>query len=157
LVLSTLHTNTAVGAISRLSDMGVEPFLLASSLSAVIAQRLVRKLCPHCKEAYEPDEAGKEHVRHLVDVADVVESGEIQFYKAVGCDQCNYQGYKGRTGIYEYIEVDEQIRRCIHDGSSEQAIIEHAREKYPSIRDDGFHRVLRGETTFEEVLRVTTV
>lgn len=149
LVLSTLHTNTAVGAISRLQDMGVEPFLLSSSLSAVIAQRLVRKLCDHCKESYEPDDSQQHLVAHL-------NPEKKQFFKAKGCEKCNYQGYRGRMGIYEYIELDDQIRKHIHDGSSEQAMVEHVRNTYPSIQDDGLLRVLEGVTTFEEVLRVTT-
>ena len=151
LVLSTLHTNTAVGAITRLNDMGVEPFLLASSLGAIIAQRLVRTLCPHCKKAYEPDAKGKELVEHLHEE----HNGDVKFYKSIGCDKCNYQGFKGRSGIYEYIEVDDQIRSFIHEKATEQEIVSYVRITYPSIRDDGFMQALRGETTIEEVLRVT--
>lgn len=147
LVLSTLHTNTAIGAISRLHDMGVEPFLLASSLASILAQRLVRKLCPHCKEAYQPDAASKALVEHL--------EPNPTFYKAVGCDKCNQQGYRGRTGIYEMIEIDDQVRQFIHNGAPEQDINRYVREHSLSIRDDGFLRVLRGVTTLEEVLRVT--
>ena len=114
----------------------------------MIAQRLVRKLCPHCKEPHVADEAEAKLFSHLVE-------GEVTLHKAVGCDKCNYQGYKGRAGIYEYIQVDETIRKLIHDGANEQDIEEYARTSYPSIRDDGFSRVLAGETTLEEVLRVT--
>ncbi|OZB43647.1 MAG: type II secretion system protein GspE [Alishewanella sp. 34-51-39] len=148
LVLSTLHTNTAAGAITRLEDMGVEAFLLSSSLLGVLAQRLVRTLCPHCKAAHEPD---KEE-RHLLGITKK-EAGLI--YRAVGCEQCNYTGYRGRTGIHELIVVDEQMREMIHNGKGEQAIEKYARAQCPSIRADGFSKVLAGFTTLEEVLRVT--
>ena len=151
LVLSTLHTNTAIGAITRLNDMGIEPFLLASSLSAVIAQRLVRKLCPHCSESYQADEKQAAIFSHLLP-----EGETVTLSKAVGCKECNYQGYRGRSGIYEFIEVDEQVRKLIHNGASEQEVESHVREQYPSIRDDGLLRVLAGQTTLEEVLRVTS-
>ena len=151
LVLSTLHTNTAVGAITRLSDMGIEPFLLASSLSAVIAQRLVRKLCPHCRESYVANEKEKSIFSHLVS-----DDNPVTLHKAVGCKECNYQGYRGRSGIYEYIEVNDSVRKFIHDGASEQIIESYIRENHPSIRDDGLLKVLAGQTTIEEVLRVTS-
>lgn len=150
LVLSTLHTNTAVGAITRLHDMGIEPFLISSSLIAVMAQRLVRVLCPHCKEAYQPSDREKELLH--------IPTGEaVTYYRAVGCNECNRQGYRGRTGIYEFIEIDENIRRLVHDQASEQELIDYARQSWPSIRDDGRRKVLAGQTTLEEVLRVTTV
>lgn len=149
LVLSTLHTNTAIGAITRLHDMGIEPFLISSSLIAVMAQRLVRVLCPHCKEAYEPTASEKE-------LLGISATDAVKFFHAKGCSQCNMHGYKGRTGIYEYIEVDETIRRLIHERVSEQELTEYARRSYPSIRDDGKRKVLAGLTTLEEVLRVTT-
>jgi general secretion pathway protein E len=151
LVLSTLHTNTAIGAITRLNDMGIEPFLLASSLSAVIAQRLVRKLCPHCSESYEADEALHNMFQHLT-----TNDEPVMLKKAVGCKQCNYQGYRGRAGIYEYIEVDDSVRKLIHDGVNEQEVEAYVREHFPSIRDDGLLKVLAGQTTIEEVLRVTS-
>ena len=151
LVLSTLHTNTAVGAITRLNDMGIEPFLLASSLSAVIAQRLVRKLCIHCSEEYEADATIGKMFSHLRQ-----DSSPVILRKAVGCDKCNYQGYRGRSGIYEFIEVDDKVRRLIHSGVNEQDIELHVRAKHPSIRDDGLMKVLSGLTSIEEVLRVTS-
>ncbi len=149
LVLSTLHTNTAIGAVTRLSDMGIEPFLISSSLIAVMAQRLVRVLCDECKEAYQATETEKTLLGVSVD-------DELTLYKAKGCSSCNSYGYKGRMGIYEYIEIDENIRRLIHDRASEQEMLEYAREKYPSIRDSGCSKVLEGATTVEEVVRVTT-
>lgn len=148
LVLSTLHTNTAVGAITRLQDMGIEPFLLASSLVGVLAQRLVRRLCDECKEPYRPDEA--ECLRlHLNPDA------PPEIYHAKGCPSCNQQGYRGRMGIYEIIPIDNEMRRLIHNNAGEQEIIEYIRIGRPSIRADGRRKVLAGQTTLEEVLRVT--
>lgn len=151
LVLSTLHTNTAIGAITRLQDMGIEPFLLSSSLNAVMAQRLVRLLCSACKEAFVPNAAEQA----LLGSAAGTEAVEI--YRGVGCEQCNYTGYKGRSGIYELIEVDETLRLMIHEGASEQDMTLQARKFYPAISEDGRRRILAGETSVEEVLRVTVL
>ena len=148
LVFSTLHTNTAVGAITRLRDMGVEPFLLSSTLNGVLAQRLVRTLCPTCRRAH-PASASECRLMGV----DAAEAPTI--YSPVGCDECNNHGYKGRTGIYELIEVDDTLRGLIHDGASEQAMVRHARLAQTGIRQDGIRRVLAGQTTLEEVLRVT--
>ncbi|GHG75408.1 type II secretion system protein GspE [Alishewanella longhuensis] len=148
LVLSTLHTNTAAGAVTRLEDMGIEAFLLSSSLLGVLAQRLVRTLCPHCKEAHQPD---KEE-RNLLDLT---KKDEVVIYRATGCEHCNFSGYKGRTGIHELIMVDDAMREMIHNGKGEQSIEKYARQFTPSIRADGFAKVLAGITTLEEVLRVT--
>ena len=148
LVLSTLHTNTAAGAITRMEDMGVEPFLLSSSLLGVLAQRLVRTLCPHCREAHLPDE---EECKLLG-----LEIGsQTEIYRATGCGECNFKGYKGRTGIHELLFVDDKVRELIHNGKGEQAIEKYIRKHTPSIRRDGFDKVLAGITTLEEVLRVT--
>jgi len=146
LVLSTLHTNTAVGAMTRLRDMGVEPFLLSSSLVGVLAQRLVRVLNPENKQAY----AAGDYERRLLNVAPG--SPPPRLYRA-GTD--GGQGFKGRTGIYELVVVDDAMRTMIHDGASEQELERHARTLTPSIRDDGRQKILAGETTPEEVLRVT--
>lgn len=148
LVLSTLHTNTAVGAVTRLRDMGVEPFLLSSSLIGVLAQRLVRVLCPDCKKASAANEAECKQLS-----VDIINPPTI--YSPVGCKQCNHLGYRGRTGIYELIDIDEQMRNMIHDGESEYRMEAYAREKSPGIRQDGMRRILLGETSLEEVLRVT--
>lgn len=148
LVLSTLHTNTAVGAVTRLRDMGVEPFLLSSSLLGMLAQRLVRLLCPDCKEPYT---AGERECMAL----DLPKDKPPTLYRAVGCEQCNRTGYRGRTGVYEMVMVDDKMRSMVHDGSGEQALEHYARTKTPSIRQDGRRRVLAGETSVEEVLRVT--
>lgn len=150
LVLSTLHTNTAVGAITRLQDMGVEPFLLSSSIIAVLAQRLVRVLCPHCKEQH-PASATELALLGMEEST----TEEVLIYRAKGCDNCNQMGYKGRTGIYELIEISDVLRLMIHEGASEQDMVTEARKHSGGILDDGRRRVLAGETTVEEVLRVT--
>jgi len=149
LVLSTLHTNTAVGAVTRLQDMGVERFLLSSSLIAVIAQRLVRLLCTDCREAVSPTESELALLGLELD-------GEHTIYRAVGCKNCNYIGYRGRSGIYELITVDDEMRRMIHGGAGEQELLQQARRHDPGILEDGRRRVLAGDTSMEEVLRVTT-
>ena len=147
LVLSTLHTNTAAGAVTRLRDMGIEPFLLSSSLIGVVAQRLVRVLNPENKQAFT---AG-EYERRLLNLKPDDPSPVL--YRPGAREGSG--GYRGRTGIYELIVVDDQMRTMIHDGSSEQELERHARLVTPSIRDDGRLKVMRGETTIEEVLRVT--
>ncbi len=148
LVLSTLHTNTAVGAVTRLRDMGVEPFLLASSLVGLVAQRLVRVLCPGCKRPHTPNEP---ELRTLNVSAAEAQSVHVPH----GCDRCNHTGYMGRQGIYEVVQVDETLRTMIHDGESEQDIERYARTQSPGINDDGARLVLAGITSLEEVMRVT--
>ncbi len=147
LVLSTLHTNTAIGAVLRLKDMGVEPFLLASSLEVVMAQRLVRLLCNHCKEQYMPSESERDMLKLPVNTP---------IYRPVGCKHCNSQGYRGRKGIYELIEINERLRHLIHEQAGEQELLAEARKNSLSISDDGRQCVLDGITSIEEVLRVTT-
>lgn len=148
LVLSTLHTNTAAGAITRLEDMGIEPFLLSSSLLAVLSQRLVRTLCPDCKETYTPTEQECQLLGISPEAKQVI-------YHPKGCAACNYTGYRGRTGIHELLIVDEMTRELIHNGQGEQAIEKYIRTTTPGIREDGCRKVLQGMTTLEEVLRVT--
>lgn len=146
LVLSTLHTNTALSAITRLGDMGVESFLLSSSLQGLIAQRLVRRLCMTCREPYQTDE--KEQALLNTDQP-------IEIYRAKGCEDCNQLGYVGRMGIYEVIIIDEAIRTDIHNQIPEPELEKSVRLKSPSITSDGFCRVKEGLTTIEEVLRVS--
>ena len=146
LVLSTLHTNTAIGAVTRLHDMGIEPFLLSSSLEALMAQRLVRKLCEHCKTPAPA--TASESVRLQIPEGATV-------YHAVGCEHCNNLGYRGRTGIYELVPIDDQLRLLIHENAGEQALLRQARQFSHSIDQDGRDKVLAGITTVEEVLRVT--
>lgn len=147
LVLSTLHTNTAIGAVTRLLDMGVEAFLLSSSLDLIMAQRLVRRLCD-CKKPHKPTPAECEQLGFAPE-------GDI--YSANGCEQCGHTGYRGRLGIYEHIVIDEQMRQLIHEGAGEQTMLAYARRFSPSILDAGKERILAGETSVEEVLRVTTL
>jgi general secretion pathway protein E len=148
LVLSTLHTNSAVGAVTRLMDMGVEPFLISSSLIGVIAQRLVRVLCVHCREAYVPD-------AQVCEFLAVSSENPPTIYHAVGCRHCNQTGYRGRLGIYEVVEVDEALRYLVHKQAGELELEAQARKQAPSIHDDGVQKVLLGKTTIEEVVRVT--
>ncbi len=147
LLLSTLHTNTAIGAVQRLGDLGIEPFLLSSSLEALIAQRLVRVLCKDCKEAHEASESECQRIK--------IPKGSV-IYRAVGCEKCNFGGYRGRTGIYELIPVDDGLRQLIHEGVGEHVMLAHARKYCEPIEADGRAKVLAGITTVEELLRVTT-
>ncbi len=147
LVLSTLHTNTAVGAVTRLRDMGVESFLLASSVVGVLAQRLVRSLCPHCKEPHIASEA---ECRQL----GVSPEHRPTIHRPKGCKQCNQQGYIGRRGLYELVVFDERMRSLIHENANEQELEAHARTRSRSLRQEGMQAVLDGHTSLEEVLRV---
>jgi general secretion pathway protein E len=147
LVLATLHTNDAPGAVTRLADMGIEPYLLASTLSGVLAQRLVRKLCPACKTPHEPDAAERS-----------LFSGKApeRLYRAVGCAACNFTGYKGRTGIYELLTVDDDLRSAIHDTTAERDLRQKAMARgMKRLREDGLRWVADGTTSADEVLRVT--
>lgn len=152
-VFSTLHTNTAVGAMTRLRDMGVEPFLLSSSILGVLAQRLVRVLCKDCRQAHPADPLELEQLNLSKDAAAQAEPPTI--YSAVGCKLCTQTGYTGRTGIYELVELDDNLRSMVHDVGSEQELERYARQCGPSIRQDGIRLVLDGVTTIEEVVRVT--
>ncbi|MDO5768290.1 MAG: type II secretion system ATPase GspE [Psychrobacter sp.] len=151
LVLSTLHTNTAIGAVTRLQDMGVEPFLLSSSLIGVVAQRLVRTLCSHCQSWQVAD---AEQAKLFMEIG-TDQMTPINLPKPVGCDKCNQSGFKGRTAIYEVVPVDDTLRQMIHSNAAEFELEAYARQKTPSIRADGLRKVLAGKTTLEEVLRVT--
>jgi general secretion pathway protein E len=147
LVLATLHTNDAPGAVTRLIDMGIEPYLLASTLNGVLAQRLVRKLCPACRAPYEPDAAERSVFGA---------SAPDRLYKAVGCGACNFSGYKGRTGIYELLVADDELRHLVHDTAEESSLRAHAvAGGMLRLRDDGLRWVREGVTSLDEVLRVT--
>ncbi|MFA5530253.1 MAG: ATPase, T2SS/T4P/T4SS family, partial [Thiohalomonadaceae bacterium] len=148
LVLSTLHTNTAIGAVTRLRDMGVEPFLLSSSLLGVLAQRLVRILCDHCKRPYTAS-------ANDCELLGVPAASAPTLYAPVGCPHCKGLGYRGRTGIYELFPLDDTLRDMIHDGASEAELEAQVRPIAPGIRSDGMRRVLAGHTALAEVLRVT--
>jgi type IV pilus assembly protein PilB len=150
LVLSTLHTNSAPGAITRLIDLGVAPYLVGASLVGVIAQRLVRKICSNCKEEYEPSSAIKKMAEKSIDVP-------IKFYRGVGCKKCRNTGYLGRIAIHELFVPDGSIQELIADNTSLKKIRDIAlKNGMTSLHIDGLHKVKAGITTIDEVLRVAT-
>jgi len=151
LVFSTLHTNDAASAVTRLIDMGIEPFLVTSSIIAIIAQRLVRMLCPHCKEVYVPDE---EPLANLGLDRSVLQNNT--FYRKKGCNLCMQTGFRGRTAIFEIMIVDDEIKRLVLKTSDANQINELAlKQGMITLQKDGIDKVLKGITTTEEVLRVT--
>ncbi|HEX4139739.1 MAG TPA: ATPase, T2SS/T4P/T4SS family [Candidatus Methylacidiphilales bacterium] len=151
LVFTTLHTNDAPGAVARLIDMGVEPFLISSSLEAVLGQRLVRKICTSCRQPYEPSEAILRQIG--LTIHDI---GDKNFYYGAGCSECNNTGYKGRKGIYELLDITEPIRELITQRAPSQVIRQKAIEQGMStLRADGLRSIFEGETTIEEVLKYT--
>jgi len=147
LMLSTLHTNTAVGSVTRLIDMGVERYLLAPMLSGLIAQRLVRRLCPHCKAPAEATRSDSEVTGGLVPVG-------ARIFRPVGCSECRGEGYRGRLGVYEVIEIDQAMQQAIHDGAAEADLIRLARQRGPGLLEDGAAKAMAGETSIQEVARV---
>lgn len=149
LVFSTLHTNDAPGAVTRLIDMGVEPFLLASSLEAVMAQRLLRKICPHCKEPYQPDE----HLLKNLNGSATIKKGAI-FYHGKGCNECNQTGMSGRTGMFEMLRITSKLRELIAAKPTTEQILKAAPSDHISMIHDGIAKILAGLTTPEEVFRV---
>ena len=151
LVFSTIHTNDAPTAFTRLIDMGIEPFLVASSLVAILGQRLVRRVCPECKVPHEPTE---QELREVGLTAQDIVGATI--FKAVGCPECNMKGYAGRTGIYELLVVSDELRAVVTGGADAGIIKRHAVEEgMRTLRMDGLKKALEGLTTFDEVMRVT--
>jgi type IV pilus assembly protein PilB len=151
LVLSTLHTNDAPGAVTRLVDMGVEPFLISASLEGVLGQRLIRKICPNCKVEYEPNEV----VLNQLGLSPH-EIGDKRFYYGKGCDVCNNTGYKGRKGIYELLDVTDPIREMINQRAPGVVLKQKAIELgMTTLRDDGLRTIYDGESSIEEVLKYT--
>ncbi len=149
LVLSTVHTNDAAGAITRLQDMGIESFLISSALLGILAQRLVRVICPHCKT--QQDISGET----LAELG-IKSSGDIHAYHGTGCKECNGTGYRGRMGIYEILVIEDPIRNLILSKAGAQEIRETARENgMVMLREDGMDKVIKGQTTIEEIIRVT--
>ena len=148
LVLSTVHTNSAVAAIPRLRDMGVESYLLASTLSAIVAQRLVRRLCPHCREAYTPD-AGE------LELLGMTGRSDVTLHRPAGCSHCKQTGYEGRTGLYEIVVIDDTLRKQIHDDARESEMAAHAFARRKTLFQNGVDLVLAGTTSLSEVLRVS--
>ncbi len=174
LVLSTLHTNSAAAAISRMVDMDAEAFLIASTVNTIVAQRLVRKICPECREAYkleekEIEELGKKIDFELIlgaleknkkdlpeDIKNVKSIKDLKFYKGLGCKACNSEGYKGRLGIYEVLEVSDAIQKMISKNTIATEIENKAIEEgMNTMIVDGFIKAIKGETSLEEILRVT--
>ena len=148
-VFSTLHTNDAVGSITRLIDMGIEPYLVASSLLGALAQRLVRKLCPECRVARAPDASEQR-------LLGIPEPEDVSLYHPGGCAACLYTGYQGRTGIYELLVVDGALQGMIHDNQGEHALRVTARQNgMRMLREDGSAKVLAGKTSLEEMVRVS--
>ncbi len=151
LVFSTLHTNDSAGAVTRLVDMGIEPFLVASSIEAIVAQRLVRRLCPACRRPRAPDERMLDRIGFPK-----ARIEERTIYEAAGCEACRGTGYRGRTGVYEILTVNETVRSLIVQRVSSNAIKSDAiRRGMRTLRQDGWNKVLEGVTTIEEVLRVS--
>jgi type IV pilus assembly protein PilB len=150
-VFSTLHTNDAPSAITRLIDIGVEPFMIPATLEAVIAQRLVRRVCVSCKQAFQPDE---ETLRELGPGGQALRG--ITFYYGRGCEECHHTGYRGRTGIFEVMHLDEELRRVVLSGGSTADLRrEAAAAGMQSLRESGLRAITEGRTTVEEVLRET--
>ncbi len=150
LVFSTLHTNDAAGAVTRLIDMGVEPFLLASSLEGVLAQRLVRQICPSCREEYHPDERLLATLNNSITIKPT-----DTLYHGRGCEECNHTGMRSRIGIFELLKISEPMRKLIAQRPTTNQIQENAPSDHVSMRHDGIEKILAGLTTPEEVLRVT--
>jgi general secretion pathway protein E len=146
-VLSTLHTNSAVGSVTRLIDMGVERYLLAPMLVGLVAQRLVRRLCPACRVEDRASDADQALLGGAIEVGQPI-------YRAEGCSKCHNEGYRGRVGLYEIVAVDERMQKLIHDGASEAELVEAARKASPSLWDDGVAKAVAGLTSVEEIARV---
>jgi len=149
LVLSTLHTNNAAGAISRLINLGIPPFLVASSLLGTVAQRLIRKICPECQETYIPTNNEMEKFLNTYN------QNEIQLYKGNGCNSCYESGYYGRKAFFEILSISDEIRNMIKNGSSDDEITNQAvKEGMKTLRKSGIEEVLEGKTTLEELHRL---
>ena len=170
LVLSTIHTNDSAGAITRLVDLGVQPFLVVSSLMAALAQRLVRRVCPHCRELYRPTDdeltsigldpatfhAGKARVAKFAGDDGAPPVGMVYRAKEGGCEICGGAGYKGRTALYELLNIDDKIRQMAMKNADAGQVKQHAMERgMRTLRDDGAQKVLAGLTTIPEVLMIT--
>jgi type II secretory ATPase GspE/PulE/Tfp pilus assembly ATPase PilB-like protein len=174
LVLSTLHTNSAAAAIPRMIDMDAEPFLVASTVNNIAAQRLVRKICPDCKKKYKLSEKQVKELEKRIDFEKVLKIiknskdsslkefskkkkiSDFSFYKGEGCKNCGGDGYKGRAGVYESLEASDDIKKIISENATAAEIEKKAVEEgMHTMMADGFIKAIKGETTIEEVLRVT--
>ena len=151
MVFSTLHTNDAPSAVSRLVDIGLKPYLVSASLRGALAQRLVRKICDNCKEAYVPEQRDLNLLGILRDQAT-----ESIFMKGRGCQKCRGTGFKGRMGIFEIFRIEEEIEQMIYENRNLVELREKARDLgMRTLRQDGIRKVLAGQTTIEEVLKAT--
>jgi general secretion pathway protein E len=151
LVFSTLHTNDAASAVTRLMDMGIEDYLLSSTLIGILAQRLVRVICPSCQESYRPEESLAKQVGISSE-----EVSQLSLVKPRGCAECGFTGYRGRTGIFEYLRVTDEVRSLILQKKDSSVINERARKRgMRTLREDGWLRVKEGKTTVQELLKVT--
>jgi type II secretory ATPase GspE/PulE/Tfp pilus assembly ATPase PilB-like protein len=149
LVLATLHTNDAPGAVARLVDMGMETYLLSAAINGVVAQRLARTICPSCETKYHPSP-------HVLEDAGLTGQVGRVFRKGAGCQQCHDSGFQGRIGVYELMEVTPQIRRMIHNGAPTHEIRDRLRQNGGlTLREEGVLLALAGKTSLEEILRVT--
>ena len=147
LVLSTLHTNDAVSAVDRLADIGVEPYLISSALRGVISQRLVRKICPHCKKAYRPE------AQELA-LLGLPEDADVQFYRGEGCQECYHTGYHGRRGVFEILMMSGRLRRLVTDRAPYDDLFAAAKEAgFVTLRENCRELVLRGEISAAEAAR----
>lgn len=161
IVLSSLHTNNAVGGIPRLIDMGIKPFLIPSTLSVIISQRLIRSLCPHCKKEIKPDKKVKDYILGKIKELppsvkkEIDTSKTLRIFKPKGCRKCNFKGYAGRTGLFEVLSMDDALAKVVLGASTEGSISRVAKERgMLTMEQDGILKVLKGETTIEEVTRV---
>lgn len=165
MVLSTLHTNSAIGAVPRLVDMGIQPFLLASSLAAVAAQRLVRRICEHCKEPAHITDMQKENLQKIFlsidpkerDAYGLKDVQKMEIFQGKGCDECGHSGYKGRIAIYEVMDINDEIHDIITDKNANEALLIAAagEQKMLSMKQDGILKIAKGITTLSEIERVT--
>jgi type II secretory ATPase GspE/PulE/Tfp pilus assembly ATPase PilB-like protein len=173
LVLSTLHTNSAAATLPRMLDMGAEAFLIASTVNVIVAQRLVRRLCVECRETYTLDEKELASLAKSYNLDEVFsylkndkvakkyvgeakDFSQLQLYKSVGCDQCGGEGYKGRNGIYEVLEMTTEVRKLVTQEATTEQLNEQAKkEGMASMVEDGFRNIIQGVTSLEEVMRVT--
>ena len=156
LVFSTLHTNTAIGAVGRLVDLGVERFLISSAMLGVLSQRLVRKICPECKVEVKPDPGHLAFFSKIEGFAQKIPKGGIKLFRGKGCKACRMMGYKGRLGIFELVTFNEKLKKLIADGASEEELKKLVRsEGIRDIIEEGALKAISGATTIEEVIRVT--
>jgi type IV pilus assembly protein PilB len=148
LVFSTLHTNDSASDFTRLLDMGIEPFLISSTIRGILAQRLVRRVCPKCREQYQPDQEALDQIG--------LKPG-VLMYKAKGCHHCNSSGYKGRSGIFELLIPDQQVKKLVLERNSSDEIKAYLQKRggFDTLRRDGLRKVIEGMTTLEQVLGVT--